>query len=431
MKNILYPLLLICITTGIASAKLSQKEKQQRAAHHEIELGLQAFKSKNLKQGIMHYERAYRLAPDHQVLYTIAKAYDKLSGRCRESLRTWERLILRCEGCSIANKVKQGAQSARQRCNVKVSITSPKSSVSVYLNNDNYGYAPITTQMPAGTHQVELVKEGVSLYTGKLTLNSGAKKKIINFLEEGDRLILTKDAKVENLKKTPSVKKRRKKSKKKAKRARHSRAKKKNKTRYPVAKKQDTPKKSVIAPEDHQMRLRKTINKQTINASLQCEFQSSEGYMPYPDCNGASLKEGDRFRVILSAPNGAYVYLFLSNSHGDRVMLFPDPGSDNRMRAGSEYVIPGNDWYTLDENGGTTENIKVIASKTRIPVLEKSRGIELNTNAIATIQKMSFRGVRKTVKPAEMSLRLKKLDTVITSEGSEDVASASFNIVHR
>ena len=153
--------------------------------------------------------------------------------------------------------------------------------------------------------------------------------------------------------------------------------------------------------------------------------------MPYPDCNGASLKEGDRFRVILSAPRGAYVYLFLNNSHGDRVMLFPDPNSDNHMRPGVEYVIPGSDWFVLDENGGTTENIKVIAAKKPIPALEQARGIDLNTKALALIQKMSFRGVRKTVKPAKMSERLKQLDTVISSEGSEDVASASFNIVHK
>ena len=180
------------------------------------------------------------------------------------------------------------------------------------------------------------------------------------------------------------------------------------------------------------MKLKKAhASRQQINASLQCEFQSSEGYMPYPDCNGASLKEGDRFRVILSAPRGAYVYLFLNNSHGDRVMLFPDQSSNNLMRPGVEYVIPGSDWYVLDENGGTTENIKVIASKKPIPALEQARGMDLNTKALALIQKMSFRGVRKTVKPAKMSVRLKQLDTVISSEGSEDVASASFNIVHK
>ena len=431
LKVILYQLLLICMIHGMASAELSQKEKQQRAAHHEIELGIQAFKGKNLKQGIMHYERAYRLAPDHQVLYTIAKAYDKISGKCRESLRTWERLILRGESCAIINKVKEGSQNTRKRCNVKVSIHSPKMGVSIYLDHDNYGYAPITTQLPAGKHQLELVKDGVSLYAGKLKLTPGSGEKSINFLEDGDRLVLTKNSrsnKPKNRSKTRSSK-----HKKKSKRARYSKSKKrkKKKAKHIVAAKHTTPKQSGIAPKDHQMKLRKTDNKQQINASLQCEFQSSEGYMPYPDCNGASLKEGDRFRVILSAPHGAYVYLFLSNSHGDRVMLFPDPSSDNRMRAGAEYVIPGDDWYTLDENGGTTENIKVIAAKKRIPTLEKARGIELNTKALATIQKMSFRGVRKTVKPAKMSLRLKQLDTVISSEGSEDVASASFNIVHK
>ena len=160
----------ICLGGGVVFAELSQKEKQQRAAHHEIELGLQAFKSKNLKQGNIHYERAYRLAPDHNVLYTIAKAYDKQPGKCKASLRTWERLMLRCDGCSIAAKVKAGAQKSRQRCNVKVSIKTSMPQVNIYLDGDNYGTSPITTQLPAISHKLELIKDGKRLYNGVLTL---------------------------------------------------------------------------------------------------------------------------------------------------------------------------------------------------------------------------------------------------------------------
>jgi hypothetical protein len=436
---------------GAALAELSKNEKQQRAAHHEIELGLQAFKSKDLKRGIMHYERAYRLAPDHKVLYTIAKAYDKQSGKCRESLRTWERLMLRCDGCAIKAKVTQGTKAARQRCNVKVSIRAAIPGVDVYLDQDNYGAIPITTQLPAVPHKLELIKDGVSLYSGALALKPSSGERALSFVEEEGRLTLKR--RVEST--TTKPRKKKTKTKRYSKRSRKkSRKKSREKSREKSGKRPKTQKSSKIAksgrlqksstqtsivskpqevaPEDHKIKLKKAhASRQQINASLQCEFQSSEGYMAYPDCNGASLKEGDRFRVILSAPRGAYVYLFLNNSHGDRVMLFPDPNSDNHMRPGVEYVIPGSDWYTLDENGGTTENIKVIASKKPIPALEQARGMDLNTKALATIQKMSFRGVRKTVRPAKMSVRLKQLDTVISSEGSKDVASASFNIVHK
>ena len=112
-------------------------------------------------------------------------------------------------------------------------------------------------------------------------------------------------------------------------------------------------------------------------------------------------------------------------------MLFPDVGVNNQLKANVEYVIPGEDWYELDENGGVKENIRLIAARDPIVPLEEARGLELNIKAMEMLKKMSFRGVRKTHKPAKMSVRLQYLDTVINSTGNEDSASISFEIDHK
>ena len=487
--------LLILLGSTICSssyAEVTQQEQLKREAHNELEKGLKAFKSKDLNSGIVHYEKAYRLAPDHQTLFTIAHAYGRLPNSCEKALQSWERLVLRCQGCDLKAKIQEGYRGAQARCNVKLRITTPMAGATVIINEESYGETPISVLLPAKTYRIEVKQENGSSFKGNVTLSENSKSKSVSFFEDQGQLTLSspksnqntletnepvveeedkptavselaskpqktilpaknaqltkdkqnsrsqervkarksdrKERRTEQTQRTEIVRNasQQKRSKSKQTKTSHSQTK-------PSEKTQKLDPQRTEVSDQHEMSLKSgSDSKIVVNASLQCMFKSEEGsYLPYPDCNGASLKEGDRFRVILSSPQQAFVYLFLKNDNGDRVMLFPDPGVNNKLKKEVEYVIPGEDWYELDENGGVKEQIRLIASRAPIAALEEARGLELNTKALEAISKMSFRGVRKTSKPAKMSVRLQHLDTVINSTGNEDSASISFEIDHK
>ena len=110
-------------------------EALRQEAHLALEKGLKAFKAKNLRQGIFHYERAYRLIPDNQTLFTIASAYQKLPNACQKSLQSWERLIMRCKSCDLKSQVRSGYLKAQKKCNVKLSVTTPEKGIQVIIND--------------------------------------------------------------------------------------------------------------------------------------------------------------------------------------------------------------------------------------------------------------------------------------------------------
>jgi hypothetical protein len=447
-------LLLISII-GKSHADINEQERIKRVAHQELERGLKAFKSKKLRKGITHYEKAYRLAPDHQTLFTIANAYDRLPKSCEKSLQSWERLMMRCHDCNLKEKIQTGYQQAQGRCNIKLKVTTPQPDAHVIINNESYGETPLSVLLPAKAYLITVKQPNGLSYHGKITLEERSQTKRLTFYETATQLSLTPPKALEDKeifiantearspssrkeqyikpKKTSSSKQRRSTKKrlssKKRRRLKKRSSKKHVSTPLVVSQKKE----ASIKPEEHKMSLKSGSNsKVVVNASLQCMFKSDDStYLPYPDCDGASLKEGDRFRVILSSPQKSFIYLFLTNDHGDRVMLFPDVGVNNQLKANVEYVIPGEDWYELDENGGVKENIRLIASRNRIIPLEEARGLELNVKTMEILNKMSFRGVRKTRKPAKMSVRLQYLDTVINSTGNEDSASISFKIDHK
>lgn len=429
-------------------AEVAEGERLKREAYHELDLGIKQFKSGDLKKGIYHYERAYRLVPNDKTLFTIAKAYSKLKGVCHKSLQAWDRLRLRCVSCSLKAEVAQGYQEAQATCNVKLSLNTPAPGVQVLINSENYGVTPLAVYLPASTYQIELQsKEGEVLFTSKVELKEKSARRTLDFVDLKGRLTLK--GRASSAKKTARRNKKTARQKASARKQVASAKGSKGSSKTSAARlnkgaqadKTDdlsaataSAQAGAIKTEQHQMDLKSGSERAqsvVVNASLQCQTKSKfGGYLPYPDCNGATLKAEDRFRVVLSSPNNAFIYLFLTNDHGDRVMLFPDPGIDNHVKQGVEYVIPGQDWYELDENGGVQEQIRLIASLQPIPALEQSRGIDMNTKAIEMMKKMSFRGVRKTRLPAKLSQRLKELDTVMNVTGDEKTASVSFEIEH-
>ncbi len=115
-----------------------------------------------------------------------------------------------------------------------------------------------------------------------------------------------------------------------------------------------------------------------LSASLVCQRKTDTGYDNVPDCDGASLTEGDRFKVAFRAEPDAVVYVFLSNTAGQFQTLFPAQGVANRTQAAERYSLPpGEEWFTLDATSGILEHILVVAAKGVIEDLELLRGANL------------------------------------------------------
>ncbi len=95
-------------------------------------------------------------------------------------------------------------------------------------------------------------------------------------------------------------------------------------------------------------------------------------------CNGANLKEYDRFKVRFKANRPVYIYFNLSNSTGQYQMFFPRPQDDNRFEAGvlGQAPVEG-DWIELDEMAGVLEQLQVVASVHPIRELEDERGLDI------------------------------------------------------
>jgi uncharacterized protein DUF4384 len=91
-----------------------------------------------------------------------------------------------------------------------------------------------------------------------------------------------------------------------------------------------------------------------------------------PDCDikevdsAYTFHSGDKVRLQIEANVDGYLYVLQKGSTGKDRMLFPDPrinGGDNKIARGILYSVPGNQWFTFDNNPGT-ENLTVAVSRT-------------------------------------------------------------------
>lgn len=121
-----------------------------------------------------------------------------------------------------------------------------------------------------------------------------------------------------------------------------------------------------------------------LTAYLLCQRKVGQGWEDIPSCDGAELKEGDRVRFGFKTDQAARIYILAHNSTGQFQMLFPDPGIDNESVPGADTFIPGDDWFVLDEVGGVTEIVQIVASLDKLAELEALRGKDFPPQAAPT-----------------------------------------------
>lgn len=84
--------------------------------------------------------------------------------------------------------------------------------------------------------------------------------------------------------------------------------------------------------------------------------------------NKYGFKNGDKIKFHVKSNVDGYAYILLkSGSRGEQSVLFPDPssGDDNKVKRGSDYVIPNTGFLTFDDNPGT-EKVSLVLSRTPI-----------------------------------------------------------------
>lgn len=111
-----------------------------------------------------------------------------------------------------------------------------------------------------------------------------------------------------------------------------------------------------------------------LTAYLLCQRKAGSGWEDVPNCDGAELREGDRVRFGYKTAAPARIYILAHNSTGQFQMLFPDPGIDNESTPNADTFVPGDDWFVLDDVGGVTEVVQIVASAEKLPELEALRG---------------------------------------------------------
>jgi len=166
----------------------------------------------------------------------------------------------------------------------------------------------------------------------------------------------------------------------------------------------------------------------SLEASLLCQRQTSSGsYENVASCQGATLKEDDRFKVTFKVDDTARVYIFVYNSTGQFQMLFPDQGIDNELVAGREYTLPsGTEWFELDEVSGVTEYIQVVVAKGKVAELEKLRGLRLPPGKQRT-QALQARAILEPIISRGVKPKANKI-TLDKGTGSETVSASVFNV---
>lgn len=100
---------------------------------------------------------------------------------------------------------------------------------------------------------------------------------------------------------------------------------------------------------------------------------ATEGGMQLePVTDGAVLKSGDKFKIMLELERKCFVYVIYHNSQGDMNLLFPYSVEqfETDYQIAKKYFLPPRDaWYELDNHAGS-ETFYLIASPQRLRDVE-------------------------------------------------------------
>lgn len=136
-------------------------------AEIEFRLGNEAYVGRNFRSALAHYFASNRLAPNRNVLFNIARCYEKLS-RYVEAYRYYE--AFRVSGAGQDGAEDQAVRRAMQRIRPRVALLRVESEppgATLYLNREDLGAHGVTPKVLAvapGAYRVILRHPGFERY---------------------------------------------------------------------------------------------------------------------------------------------------------------------------------------------------------------------------------------------------------------------------
>lgn len=153
----------IVVAPGPASAQTAADGGTATADEAEVEfrLGNESYIAGDFRTALSHYFSSYRLVPNRNVLFNVAKCYENLD-QFVEAHRYYTSYLTSVEAADERKKVTESLQRIEGRIGVLVVESTPPGAT-VYLNRKDlgaYGTTPARVPVKPGTYDVILEKSG-------------------------------------------------------------------------------------------------------------------------------------------------------------------------------------------------------------------------------------------------------------------------------
>lgn len=180
-----------------------------------------------------------------------------------------------------------------------------------------------------------------------------------------------------------------------------------------------------------------------LTAYLVCRRKSAEEtYADVPDCHGAELTHGDQVKFGFEVDTRSHVYVYSHNDKGQVQVLFPGPGVANVALPGARHFLPaGDEWLELDAQGGTVEQVRVIAATRPVPELEALRSAaagaghppdpRITERAEAYAASVSGRGFSRPKAPVRIGVGRGMALTLPVVQTGPRTAAVELRVVHK
>jgi len=399
---------------------------EQSRAH--LSEALKLIKAKDLRSAITQLDLSYRAHPSVEVLHLLARVYDRFPDECLRSLASWRQLIESCgEGCELNESALANLKRAELECEGALTVTTEPRGVELFIDDQPVGVTPTTIKLMGGTKRVYFFKAGYqdqramlqldrkwgnrslsATLTSQKALRGEPHSATQREATQGEIEVIKVSSKPDSADVAPpsaptgaTVTASTAPTPPTVSASSVSTASVSTATVSTASVKPSlTPQPQAEVPSiegffgDQQPYIRlespapirqgkvAMAGGLSLVADLRCEYLNRfKRYIPLERCDHARMKLFDRFYLALQPSKGLYVYVIMSNDHGQWQLIYPVPGEDNLLKAGRVHSVPQGEWVLFDQLKDITDRVTVLASPTPLSALELHRG-ELNQSAL-------------------------------------------------
>ncbi|WP_434386158.1 TonB-dependent receptor domain-containing protein [Melittangium boletus] len=171
MRDVCRLLLLLSLLLVPAAVRASNTADE---ADVSFEVGNQAYARRQYVEALRSYFTSYRLVPNRNVLYNIARCYEAL-GRYNEAYRYYNDLTREALPAVDAAEVERALERLRPKVAL-IRITTDPPGAEVFVDREDLGargLSPQTLALPAGRHEVMVHKDGYRRATVSVEMTPG------------------------------------------------------------------------------------------------------------------------------------------------------------------------------------------------------------------------------------------------------------------